>query len=73
MDLVMFVFGEFNVFKVPEARELLLKSRQCMSKGAAIIVECSTFDAIRRDGLKTATWHAHESGLWSDSPYIVLE
>ena len=69
----MFIFGEFNVFEVSEARELLAKSRQCMSKGAAIIVEFSTFDAIRREGLKTATWHSHESSLWSDSPHIVLE
>ncbi len=72
-DLVMVIFGEFNVFSSPEVRKLLQEVRDSLDTGGCLLVECSTFDAIQDRGQQPAWWQSVESGLFSDKPHLWLQ
>jgi SAM-dependent methyltransferase len=71
-DLVMFIFGEFNVFKPADAQGILQKAQAALNPGGKILLEISTFDAIEQIGGQPSTWYSDESGLFSDQPHLVL-
>jgi len=71
--LVMFIFGEFNVFRPADARRILEKTREALADGGIVLLEPHTFDAVRGMGQQPASWYSSESGLFSDEPHICLE
>jgi SAM-dependent methyltransferase len=72
-DLVMLVFGEFNVFRKADAEQLLEKIHTALIPGGRVIMEPQTYDALREDGKRPACWHTESEGLFSDSPHFWLE
>ena len=72
-DLAMMVFGEFNVFQRGDARTLLERIYQALAPGRKIILEPQTYDIIRREGNRPASWHAESSGLFSEKAHLWLE
>jgi SAM-dependent methyltransferase len=72
-DLVMFIFGEFNVFKPEEAQQILQKAHAAMQPGGALLLEVHTFEVVHQIGLQPATWYSAESGLFSDRPHLCLQ
>lgn len=71
-DLAMFIFGEFNVFRPLEARQILEKAHAALKPGGKILLEVSTFDAVEQLGNQPSTWYSAESGLFSERPHLCL-
>jgi SAM-dependent methyltransferase len=71
-DLVMFIFGEFNVFKPEEANLILRKAYAALNPGGKLLLEVSTFDAIYELGNQPATWYSAKDELFADTPHLCL-
>lgn len=71
-QLVMLIFGEFNVFPPGEARQILAKAHQALAPGGLCLLEVSTEAAVRQMGQGPATWYSTPSGLFSDQPHLCL-
>lgn len=71
-DLVMFIYGELNVFKISDARALLKKARTALKPGGRLLLEISTFDAVEQLGNQPATWYSSPGRLFSDKPHLCL-
>jgi SAM-dependent methyltransferase len=71
-DLVMFIFGEFNVFKRLEARLILQKAYAALDPGGGLLLEVSSFDAVYEIGNQPATWYSAENELFADAPHLCL-
>ena len=71
-DLVMLIFGEFNVFKPEDAKLILKKAHAALSLGGKILLEPQTFDSIYETGNQPATWYSAEIELFADEPHLCL-
>lgn len=72
-DLVMLIFGEFNVFPPAQARSILAKVHAALAEGGWILLEVSTLDAVQRVGDRLASWHTASRGLFSAEPHLCLQ
>jgi SAM-dependent methyltransferase len=70
--LVMFVFGEFNVFRPADARHILRKAHAALAPGGVLLLEPHTFEAVEAAGRAPATWYSSPQGLFSERPHLVL-
>lgn len=71
-DLVLMVYGELNVFAPVEARLIVERARGSLRSGGKLLLEVSTEEAVRALGARPPTWRTALSGLFSDSPHLVL-
>jgi SAM-dependent methyltransferase len=71
-NLVMFIFGEFNVFKPGDAKLVLEKACKSLNPGGGLLLEVSTFDAIYELGSQPGTWYSAEHELFADEPHLCL-
>lgn len=72
-SLVMFIFGELNVFRSSDAREILRRCRAALSDGGVLLLELHTYASVREMGLQPARWRAAQAGLFSGRPHLRLE
>lgn len=72
-DLIMSIFGEFNVFRPEDARKILHKSFAALKPGGYLLLEPHTFEIVRELGKQPRSWHATEGGLFGDDPYLYLQ
>lgn len=70
-DLVMFIFGELNVFKPEDARLILAKVFAALKPGGRLLLEVSSFESLHRE-VGEPGWYSSRQGLFSDRPHIVL-
>lgn len=70
--LVMFIFGEFNVFKSTDARSILQKAYQALKPGGWLVLEPHTFAAVESLGKVANSWYTTNSGLFSERPHFCL-
>jgi SAM-dependent methyltransferase len=71
-DLVMLIFGEFNVFKPEDAKLILKKAYAALNPGGKILLEVTTCDAVYELGVQPATWYSAENELFADQPHLCL-
>lgn len=71
-DLVMLIFGEFNVFRPEDARSILRKAHAALRPGGMLLLEPHLYDFVREIGQQPAAWYSSASGLFSDQPHLVL-
>ncbi len=71
--LVMFIYGEFNVFTTEDIRRVLGKAHAALKPGGMLLLEPHTFAAVREIGQQPASWYSAGSGLFSAAPYLLLE
>ena len=71
--LAMLLFGEINVFRPEDARALLRKTRDALEPRGRLLLEPHTSEVVERAGRASAGFSTHESGLFSDEPYLQLE
>lgn len=72
-DLVMMLYGEFNVFSPAQARALLVRAFAALAPGGLLLVERQRFAAVRAVGQgPTVEVRAPEGGLFADEPYVCL-
>ncbi len=72
-DLVMLVFGQFNVFSPADARTILAKACDTLAPGGQLLLEPQTCAQVQAGGQTGAVWHSHERGLFSDQPHLWLQ
>lgn len=72
-DLVMFIFGEFNVFRPEDGAHILRKAAAALHPGGHLLLEVNTFEAVRRQSLPPTSWYSTPNGLFSERPHLCLE
>jgi SAM-dependent methyltransferase len=72
-DLVMMIYGEFNTFVKPTARNILVKARKALKENGRLLIELNSYSCLHGFGLTAPDWHSCQSGLFSDQPYLFLE
>ncbi len=71
--LVMSIFGEFNVFRAEEAREILKKACRALAPGGFLLLEPHPFETIVEIGKQPRSWYSAEKGLFSERPHVYLQ
>ena len=71
--LVMFVFGEFNVFRPADAETILQKAHAALIPGGILLLEPHRFSAVEKIGAQPSSWHTAETGLFSPAPHLCLQ
>jgi SAM-dependent methyltransferase len=71
-DLVMLIFGEFNVFKPEDAKLILRKAEAALNPGGRLLLEVTGFDAVYEIGNQPATWYSAKNELFADEPHLCL-
>jgi SAM-dependent methyltransferase len=71
-DLVMFLFGELNVFRPEDARAILEKAWAAIAPGGALLLEPHRFGTVEKIGTQAPFWQSAEAGLFSDGPHLWL-
>lgn len=71
-DLVMFIFGEFNVFRPQDAKLILNKAFTALKPGGQLLLEVITFDAVYETGNHPASWYSAKNDLFADAPHLCL-
>ena len=71
--LVLLLYGQVNVFRRPDARDILRRSHAALAPGGTLVLEPQTADAVRATGHGDATWTSARSGLFAAGPHLLLE
>lgn len=71
--LAMLLYGELNVFRPEDAREILSKAWQALIPGGQLLLEPSTEQGLRRAEPGGRRWFTSESGLFGERPYLRLQ
>lgn len=71
-DVVMMIYGEFNVFSPGESDSVLRKMYDSLVSGGTLAIEVQIEEAVRKTGQAEKTWYSAERGLFSDEPHLCL-
>jgi SAM-dependent methyltransferase len=72
-DLVMLIYGQFNVFPRTAASRILKKVSAALAPGGRLLLELQSAEQIEAGGSTEPSWYSTASGLFSDRPHIVLQ
>lgn len=71
--LAMQIYGELNVFRPEDARQILCKAYQALEPEGILLLETQTFGAIQERGEGPNIWYISKGGLFLDTPHLYLE
>ncbi len=71
-DACLLLFGECNVFRPDDLRDILTRAARALTPAGRLLLEPSTAAAIEAIGRQPATWSAQPEGLFSDRPHLLL-
>jgi SAM-dependent methyltransferase len=72
-DLVMLIYGEFNIFRPAHARQILDKAWESLKPGGLLLLEPHTYRIVQEIGRKPYSWYSSPGGLFLDEPHVVLK
>jgi len=72
-DLVMMVYGQFNVFPRDRGLEILKKAHGALKPRGSLLLEIQSREQIQQGGEKAPSWYTAQSGLFSGEPHLVLQ
>ncbi len=72
-DLVMMLYGQFNVFPRDLGMEILQKAHRALKPGGTLLLEYQSREQIQRGGESDRSWYTARSGLFSGAPHLVLQ
>jgi SAM-dependent methyltransferase len=72
-ELVMMIYGQFNVFPRNRGLEILKKARAALKPGGSLLLEVQAREQIQQGGESPPSWYSTQSGLFSGAPHIVLQ
>jgi len=72
-DVVMMIYGQFNVFPKTVGMEILKKALAALVPGGRLLLELQSAEQIATGGQAGPTWYAASAGLFSDRPHLVLQ
>ena len=71
-DLVLLIYGQINVFKRQQARDILQRAHAALAPGGKLLLEPQTPAAVRGSVDNTTDWTAAEQGLFTSKPHVLL-
>ena len=71
-DLVMMIYGEFNVFKREDILQVLQKAYNSLKSGGLFIAEPNRYETVKKVGTSPPSWYSSEGGLFSPRPHLCL-
>jgi SAM-dependent methyltransferase len=71
-DLVMLLYGEFNVFRPLDAQLILGKAWAALATGGILLLEPHTYGGVEAQASAKPHWYTSEGGLFSDRPHLCL-
>ena len=71
--LVMLIYGEFNVFRPPDAALILDKAWQALEPGGFLLLEPHPYHVVKHLGEEPPSWYSSKGGLFSERPHVVLQ
>jgi SAM-dependent methyltransferase len=71
-DLVLLIFGEFNVFSPSDGRSILERAHAALSDRGVLLLEVHTLSVVREIGEREPSWYTADPGLFSDRPHLCL-
>lgn len=72
-DAALMLFGELNAFERADAPRLLKTAAASLKPGGKLFLEVFGRDAVKRLATEPPHWEALESGLFSESPHLLLK
>jgi SAM-dependent methyltransferase len=72
-DLVMMLYGQFNVFPRNRGLEIVKRARAALKPGGSLLLEVQSAEQIRKAGEKEPSWYSAQTGLFSETPHVVLQ
>jgi SAM-dependent methyltransferase len=72
-DLVMMIYGQFNVFPRHRGMEILRKAHAALAPGGCLLLELQSAAQIQKGGESGPSWYSAPSGLFSYNPHLVLQ
>ncbi|MDP6779960.1 MAG: methyltransferase domain-containing protein [Candidatus Latescibacteria bacterium] len=72
-DLVMMIYGQFNVFRRDQVLKILEKAHGALKPGGSLLLEVQSREQIQQGGEAPPSWYSTQSGLFSAEPHIVLQ
>jgi len=72
-DMVMMIYGQFNVFQRDQGMEILRKAHSALAPGGRLLLELQSATQVQKDGESGPSWYSAPSGLFSDTPHLVLQ
>ena len=72
-DLALLISGELDVFPPEDAASILAEVGRVLRPGGALVLEVHEPATVRSKEERPATWSAHESGLFSAKPHLLLQ
>lgn len=71
LDLVMLIYGEFNVFRKKEAERIVAKAARSLKKGGKLLLEPNPITTFGGEEY-TRTWSTFNRSVFLDKPHVVL-
>ncbi len=71
-NLVLLIYGQFNVFPRDDAAALLKRAYGALRDGGQLLLEVQTEEQIRSADGAPPSWHAADGGLFAEGPHLVL-
>jgi SAM-dependent methyltransferase len=72
-DVVMMIYGQFNVFPRDRGMEILRKAHAALAPEGRLLLEVQSATLIQKGGENGPSWYSAPSGLFSDRPHLVLQ
>lgn len=72
-DVVMMIYGQFNVFPRTVGMDILKKAHAALVPGGRLLLELQSAEQIATGGQTGPTWYSAAAGLFSDRPHLVLQ
>lgn len=71
-DMVMLIYGEFNVFRPGDAALILQKIARALRPGGTLLLEPQKFEMLQAVRQERPLWRTYHTGLFSDRPHLFL-
>ena len=72
-DLAMMIYGQLNVFQRDRGLEILKNAYRAIKPGGSLVLEVQAKEQIREGGQSPPSWYSTPSGLFAETPHIVLQ
>ena len=72
-DLVLMIYGQFNVFPRDRGLEILKNAHEALKPGGVLLLEFQALEQIQKGGEAGPSWYSAETGLFSREPHVVLQ
>jgi SAM-dependent methyltransferase len=72
-DLVMMIYGQFNVFQRDWGLQILENAHMALKPGGLLLLEIQSLEQIQKGGEAGPSWYTASSGLFSAEPHLVLQ